>query len=205
MARAQIVKIDRPIRNNNAVANIKEMQKANPHLTFERLYDSILTLWTRHDYSMFTVLEREFGTEKAVNLYAKVWELRSQLEWNDLCEAIGKKPTDKFTIDDIANIMITSFADFGNPMQVVEKTKDRVTLRNYDCPYTTQIIWNQLSRDEALAFNRKIQVACNHAIFETYLKLAGLYDEWVFNFPAQLCMCNQYCEFTFIRNKIPKK
>lgn len=27
---AQIVKIDRPIRNNNAIANIKEMQKTNP-------------------------------------------------------------------------------------------------------------------------------------------------------------------------------
>jgi hypothetical protein len=204
MEKTPIVKIDRPIRNNNAVANIKEMQKSNPHLTFEREYDAILTLWTLHDYSMFSVMEKELGTDKAVNLYARVWELRSKLEWPDLCEAIGKKPSDKFTIDDVCNIMITSFADFGNSMQVVEKTEDRVTLRNFDCPYITQIIWNRLSRDEALEYNRKIQIACNHAIFETYLKLAGLYDDWTFNFPSQLCMTNQYCEFTFIRNKIPK-
>lgn len=204
MAEASIVKIDRPIRNNCAVENIKEMQKTNPHMNFERGYDSILTLWTLHDYAMFTVMEQEFGTDKAVSLYARVWELRSRLEWEDLCASIGKKPTDKFTIDDVANIMITSFADFGNPMRVVEQTEDRVTLRNYDCPYTTQIMWNRLSRDDALAYNRKIQIACNHAIFETYLKLAGLYDEWTFNFPCQLCMTNQYCEFTFVRNKIPK-
>ena len=166
---------------------------------------SSLTLWTLHDYSMFKVMEEEVGTDRAVNLYAKVWELRSKLEWPDLCTAIGKKPEDKFTIDDVANLMVTSFADFGNPMEIVERTEDRITLRNYDCPYTTQIIWKLLSREEGLAYNRKIQLQCNHAIFETYLKLAGLYDEWTFNFPSQLCMTNQYCEFNFIRNKIPQK
>ena len=160
--------MERPIRNNNAVANIKELQKTNPHLTFEREYDAVLTLWTLHDYAMFTVMEEEVGTDRAVNLYADVWRLRSKLEWPSLCEVIGKKPEDKFTIDDVANIMVVSFADFGNPMEIVEKTEDRVTLRNYDCPYITQVIWNLLSPEDAMAFNMKIQQQCNHAIFETF-------------------------------------
>ena len=201
---ARIIKFDRPIRNNNAVANIKELQKTNPQLTFEREYDAALTLWTLHDYSMFTVMEKEIGTDRAVNLYAKVWELRSKLEWPSLCAIVGKKPEDEFTIDDVANIMVNSFADFGNPMEVVERTEDRVTLRNYDCPYTTQVIWNLLPPEEALIFNQKIQLQCNHAIFETYLKLAKLDDQWLFNFPSQLCMSNQYCEFTFVRKKFSK-
>jgi len=194
----------KPIRCNNIVANYKEMQKTNPKLTFEHGLEAMLTIWTLHDYSMFTVMEQEVGTDRAVNLYAKVWELRSKLEWPSLCAAIGKKPEDKFTIDDVANIMVAGFADFGNPMEVVERTEDRVTLRNYDCPYTTQVIWNLLSPEEALAVNRKIQLQCNHAIFETYLKLAKLYDQWVFSFPSQLCLTDQYCEFTFIRNKLSK-
>ena len=194
----------KPIRCNNIVANYKEMQKTNPKLTFEHGLNAMLTLFTLHDYSMFTVMEQEVGTDRAANLYAKVWELRSKLEWPSLCAAIGKKPEDKFTIDDVANIMIAGFADFGNTMELVERTEDRVTLRNYDCPYTTQVIWKLLSPEEALALNRKIQQQCNHAIFETYLKLAKLYDQWVFNFPSQLCLTDQYCEFTFIRNKLSK-
>lgn len=194
----------KPIRCNNIIANYKEMQKTNPKLTFEHGLKAMLTIWTLHDYSMFTVMEQEVGTDRAVNLYAKVWELRSKLEWPGLCAAIGKKPEDKFTIDDIANIMVAGFADYGNPIEVVERTEDRVTLRNYDCPYTTQVIWKLLSPEEALALNRKIQQQCNHAIFETYLKLAKLYDQWVFNFPSQLCLTDQYCEFTFIRNKLSK-
>jgi len=197
----QVIKFDRPIRNNNAVANIKELQKTNPQLTFEREYDAILTLWTLHDYSMFTVMEEEVGVDRAANLYAKVWELRSKLEWPYLCATIGKKPTDKFTIDDVANIMVNGFADFGNPMQIVERTEDRITLRNYDCPYATEVLWNLLTMEEARQYNRKVQFQCNYAIFETYLKLAGLYDEWVFNFPSQLCLTDQYCEFTFIKVK----
>lgn len=194
----------KPIRCNNIIANYKEMQKTKPYLTFEHGLNAMLTIWTLHDYSMFTVFEQEVGTDRAVNLYAKVWELRSKLEWPGLCAAIGKKPEDKFTIDDIANIMVAGFADYGNPIEVVERTEDRVTLRNYDCPYTTQVIWKLLSPEEALALNRKIQQQCNHAIFETYLKLAKLYDQWVFNFPSQLCLTDQYCEFTFIRNKLSK-
>lgn len=194
----------KPIRNNNIIENYKEMQKSKPSLTFEHGLEAMFMLWTLHDYAMFTVMEQEVGTDRAVNLYAKVWELRTKLEWSSLCAAIGKKPEDKFTIDDVANIMVVSFADFGNPMEVVERTEDRVTLRNYDCPYTTQMIWNLLSPEEALAFNHKIQQQCNHAIFETYLKLAGLYEEWSFSFPAQLCLTNQYCEFTFVRKKFNK-
>ena len=204
MAKPIKLKMEKPIRNDNAIANLKEMQKINPQLTFERAYDNVLTLWTLHDYAMFTMMEKEVGTDRAVNLYAKVWELRSKLEWPSLCAMIGKKPTDKFTIDDIADIMIIGFADYGNPMRLVERTKDRITLRCYDCPYNTQILWKLLSREDALAYNRKIQIQCNHAIFETYLKLAGLYEDWTFNFPSQLCMTNKYCEFTFIRNTIPK-
>jgi hypothetical protein len=192
------------MRHDSFVENMHELMKIHPEITWEKAYNDAMTLWTLHDYSAFKTMEDELGTDKAVKMYGKLWELRSKLEWPDLCAAIGKKPKDKFTIHDVAQIMVKSFALFGNPMQIVEETKDRVTLRCFDCPYTTQVIWNLLSSKDAEAYNKKIQVECNHAIFETYLKLAGLYDDWLFNFPSQLCLSNQYCEFTFIRKQLKK-
>jgi hypothetical protein len=192
------------MRHDSFVENMHELMKIHPEITWEKAYNDAMTLWTLHDYSAFKTMEDELGTDKAVKMYGKLWELRSKLEWPDLCAAIGKKPKDKFTIHDVAQIMVKSFALFGNPMQIVEETKDRVTLRCFDCPYTTQVIWNLLSPKDAEAYNKKIQVECNHAIFETYLKLAGLYDDWLFNFPSQLCLSNQYCEFTFIRKQLKK-
>jgi hypothetical protein len=192
------------MRHDSFVENMHELMKIHPEITWEKAYNDAMTLWTLHDYSAFKTMEDELGTDKAVKMYGKLWEFRSKLEWPDLCAAIGKKPKDKFTIHDVAQIMVKSFALFGNPMQIVEETKDRVTLRCFDCPYTTQVIWNLLSSKDAEAYNKKIQVECNHAIFETYLKLAGLYDDWLFNFPSQLCLSNQYCEFTFIRKQLKK-
>jgi hypothetical protein len=192
------------MRHDSFVENMRELMKIHPEITWEKAYNDAMTLWTLHDYSAFKTMEDELGTDKAVKMYGKLWELRSKLEWPDLCATIGKKPKDKFSIHDVAQIMVKSFALFGNPMQIVEETKDRVTLRCFDCPYTTQVIWNLLSPKDAEAYNKKIQVECNHAIFETYLKLAGLYDDWLFNFPSQLCLSNQYCEFTFIRKQLKK-
>lgn len=192
------------MRHDSFVENLRHLQKVHPEYTWEKAYNDAMVLWTRHDYSMFTVMEQELGTDRAVKMYGKIWALRSQLEWPDLCELIGKKPEDKdFTIHDVAQIMVESFALFGNPMEIVEETEDRLTLRNYDCPYTTQVIWGTLSEEEAEAYNQKIQVECNHAIFETYLKLAGLFDEWLFNFPSQLCLNGMYCEFTFTKIERP--
>jgi len=44
MAKPIKLKMEKPIRNDNAIANLKEMQKINPQLTFERAYDNVLTL-----------------------------------------------------------------------------------------------------------------------------------------------------------------
>ncbi len=192
------------MRHENFIENMRQLMKVHPEYTWEKAYEGAMTLWTLHDYSAFKTMEEEVGTDRAAQLYAKMWELRSKLEWPGLCELIGKKPEDKFTIQDVAQIMIKSFALFGNPMEIVEDTEDRITLRCYDCPYTTQVIWKLLPPKEAEVYNQKIQVDCNYAIFETYLKLAGLFEEWVFNFPSQLCLTNQYCEFNFVRSKLDR-
>jgi hypothetical protein len=195
---------DMKFRNADVVKNMATLQKQFPYLTPEYAVESLLTLWTRHDYSMFTVMEQEFGTAKAVEMYAKIWEFRTRLEWGDIMKAIGKKAGDKLTIKELGDAMVASFAEYGNPMRVEESTPDRLTLRCYDCPYTTQIVWKMLPPDDAMKFNQKIQLSCNHAIFNTFLELAGLAGEWIFNFPSQLCMTNQYCEFTFVRKAFNK-
>lgn len=189
------------IRRENIIENYRELQKKDPRYTFEYATEALLTIFTLHDFSMFHVLEEEFGTEKAVSLYAKIWERRTHLEWPGLKKEVGLKPDDPVTIDDLVKMMEVYFDTFGNPLYVAEKTDDRVTLRVTDCPYTTQILWNMYSPEENLAYNDKIQVACNTAIFETFLRLAKLDKEWNFGFPSQLCRTGQYCEFTFVRKR----
>jgi hypothetical protein len=189
------------IRCQNVIENYKELQKTKPRYTFEYGTEALLTVFTLHDFSMFHVLEEEYGTEKAVQLYAKIWQKRSHLEWPGLKKEVGLKPDDPVTVDDFCKIMEVYFETFGNPIYLSEKTEDRITFRVTDCPYTTQILWNMYSPEENLAYNDKIQVACNTAIFETFLKLAKLDQEWNFGFPAQLCRTGQYCEFTFVRKK----
>ena len=190
-----------PIRCQDVVENYRELQKTKPRYTFEYGLESMLNIFTLHDFAMFHVLEEEYGTEKAVNLYAKVWERRSHLEWTGLLKEIGLKPGDPVTMDDFIKIMEVYFETFGNPIYLNEKSDDRVTFRVTDCPYTTQILWNMYSPDENLAYNDKIQVNCNTAIFEAFLKISGLEKDWNFGFPSQLCRTGQYCEFTFIRKR----
>jgi phage FluMu gp28-like protein len=177
-----------PIRFDNVVENYRALQKTKPEFTFEYGLKSMLTIFTLHDFSMFHVLEEEFGTEKAVNLYAKIWERRTDLE-----------PEDTMTMDKFAELMEIYFDTFGNPLYLAEKSEERYTFRVTDCPYTTEVLWKMFSPEENLAYNDKIQVSCNTAIFDRFLKLTGLEKDWTFGFPSQLCRSGQYCEFTFVR------
>jgi len=190
-----------PIRFENVVENYKALQKTKPEFTFEYGLKALLTVFTLHDFSLFHVLEEASGTEKAVNLYAKIWERRTDLELPGLKEAVGLKPDDPVTMDKFAEIMEIYFDTFGNPAYWVEKSDERMTMRVTDCPYTTEILWKMYSPEVNLAYNDKIQVSCNTAIFERFLELSGLVKEWNFGFPSQLCRTGQYCEFTFVRKR----
>jgi hypothetical protein len=194
-----------PIRFENVVKNYKEMAKTKPYLTMEYGLEAVLNIFTLHDYSMFHILEEEFGTEKAVLLYAKIWKKRTYLGWPGLKQIIGLKPEDPVTIDDLVKMMGYYFETFGNPIFLTERTDDMIVFRVTDCPYTTQILWPMFTPEENLAYNEKIQISCNYAIFNTFLELAGLQNDWIFGFPSQLCRTNDYCEFTFRRKRFGKQ
>jgi hypothetical protein len=89
-----MTKSAKDMRHNDFVKNMRDIQTLHPEFTWEKAYNDALVLWTMHDYAAFTIMEQEVGTDRAVQLYGKIWELRSQLEWGGLCELIGKKPED---------------------------------------------------------------------------------------------------------------
>ncbi len=190
-----------PIRHHDVVENYKALQKTKPMFTFEYGLRAMLNTFTLHDFAMFHVLEEEYGTEKAVNLYAKIWRKRTDLELPGLKKMVGLGPDDPMTMDKFAEIMEIYFDTFGNPIYLAEKSDNRYTFRVTDCPYTTEILWEMFPAEENLAYNDKIQVACNTAIFDRFLELTGLDKEWTFGFPSQLCRSGQYCEFTFVRKR----
>jgi hypothetical protein len=190
-----------PIRRHDVIENYKELQKTKPMFTFEYGLRAMLNTFTLHDFALFHVLEEEYGTEKAVNLYAKIWKRRTDLELPGLKQLVGLGPDDPVTMDKFAEIMEIYFDSFGNPIYLAEKSEDRYTFRVTDCPYTTEILWEMFPPEANLAYNDKIQVACNTAIFDRFLELTGMDKEWTFGFPSQLCRSGQYCEFTFVRKR----
>ena len=115
------------------------------------------------------------------------------------------KADEPITMEKMVKLMEVYFETFGNPIFLTEYTDDLVTFKCTDCPYTTQILWPMFSQEENLAYNDKIQIECNYAIFNTFLEIAGLGDEWIFGFPSQLCRTNDYCEFTYRKKKFNKK
>ena len=191
--------VPNPIRFESVIENYKALQETKPEFTFEYGLKAMLTIFTLHDFAMFHELEEEFGTEKAVSLYAKIWKRRTDLELPGLKDSVGLKADDPVTMDKLAEILEGYFDTFGNPAYWVEKSDERMTMRVTDCPYTTEILWPMFSHDANLAYNDKIQVSCNTAIFDRFLELTGLDKEWTFGFPSQLCRSGGYCEFTFVR------
>jgi hypothetical protein len=149
-----------PIRCQNVVENYRQLQKTKPRMSFEYGVDALLNVFTLHDFSMFSVLEQEFGTEKAVNLYANIWKKRTHLEWSGLKKEIGLKPNAPVTMDDFVKIMEIYFETFGNPIYLTEKTDERVTFRVTDCPYTTQILWNMFSIRSKSNATRRFSIPC---------------------------------------------
>jgi len=105
-----------PIRCQDVVKNYQEMQKTMPRYTFEYGTEALLNVFTLHDFAMFHVLEEEYGSEKAINLYAKVWKKRTYLEWPGLLKEIGLTEDDTVTMDDFIKIMQIYFQTFGNPI-----------------------------------------------------------------------------------------
>ena len=96
-----------------------------------------------------TCWRRSSAPRRPCNLYAKIWERRTDLELPGLRAAVGLKPEDPMTMDKFAELMEIYFDTFGNPIYLAEKSEDRYTFRVTDCPYTTEILWKMyLARGE---------------------------------------------------------
>lgn len=191
-------------RTNSVVENYQQLHKDNPWQTPEYGLKTMLNVFTLHDTLLFEMLEEEFGKTKAVELYAKLWSKRAVIEFEDLKKFFGIKSEDKVGMHQFIKMIKKYFDDFGNPFVIEKDTEDYVEGHALDCPYTTEIVWNTYSDQRADHFNNSVQIACNVAIFEKFLELAGLDQEWLFGFPSQLCRGGKFCTFTFTR-KQPKR
>ncbi|MEW6273680.1 MAG: hypothetical protein AB1556_00980 [Bacillota bacterium] len=188
-------------RTNSVVENYKQLRKDNQYQTPEYGLKTLLTTFTLHDVLLFEMLEEEFGTPKAVELYARLWSKRALYEFKDLKAHFGLKEEDPVDMPTLLKMIKKYFDDFGNPFIIAKQTDDYIEGHAVDCPYTTEVVWNTFPKEKADHFNDSVQIACNHAIFETFLKLAGLDKEWLFGFPAQLCRGAKHCTFTFTKKQ----
>jgi hypothetical protein len=191
-------------RCNSIVENFKDLQKVFPDYTAEYGMKGMLTTFTLHDVLLYELLEESFGQTKAVELYAELWSRRADFEFEALKKDMGLKPEDKVDMPMLMKMIEKYFNDFGNSFEIVKASDDYYEGHAIDCPYTTEVVWNTFDDERADHFNDAVQIACNTAIFEKFLKLAGLFDEWLFGFPAQICRGADHCSFTFTK-KVPKR
>jgi hypothetical protein len=185
----------------NIVENQKQIATIDPRYTLEYFLEGFLKVWTMQDITTFQLNEERFGTDVAVDMYAEMWRRRCVGEFADCKAFIGLKYDDPVTIENFADMVVCYFNSFGNPAELVKKGPDVWEINCYDCPYTTQIAWKELSREEADHFNEAVQVACNTAIFEEWLRQAKLDKDYLFSFANQLCRYGGSCGFVF-RKKV---
>ena len=186
-------------RTNSVLENFRQLQKENPSQTMEFGLKNFLRIFTRHDGFMFETLDEEFGTKKAVELYSKIWGKRARPEFEDLKKYLEVKGDPDMPT--LAKMIKYYFDFFGNPAEVVEMSDDYVEVAVVDCPYTTEIRFNDFTEDESKHFNDSVQWDCNRTIFESFLKWSNLDDEWLFGFPSQVCRGGQACRFTFTKKQ----
>lgn len=86
------LKTDMKFRNNDVVKNIKQLQKNFPHITMEYMVEGLLTLWTRHDYSMFTVWRKNSAQIRQLNFMLKFGTTAPAWNGVTFCRPSAKKP-----------------------------------------------------------------------------------------------------------------
>jgi len=179
------------------------MAAKDPRYTMEVLLETLLKVWTMQDIITFQLNEELNGKDVAVDMYAEMWRRRCIVEFYDVKEFLGFKKDAAVSMDDFIKMVEAYFNLLGNPAAVLKTGPDLYEVAVYDCPYTTEVAWKELSKEKADHFNEAVQVACNTAIFEEWLRQAKLDKEWLFVFANQLCRYGGTCGFEFKR-KIPE-
>jgi len=183
------------------VENQKQIAAVDPRYTLEYYLQGYLKVWTMQDIMTFQLNEERFGKDVAVDMYAEMWRRRCVGEFFDCKKFIGLEKDDPVTIENFMDMVQCYFNSFGNPCELIQTGPDVYEAKCYDCPYTTEIAWVELSKEEADHFNEAVQVACNTAIFEEWLRQANLDKDWLFSFANQLCRYGGSCGFVF-RKKV---
>ena len=183
------------------VENQKQIAAIDPRYTLEFYVQGYLKTWTMQDIITFQLNEEKFGKDVAVDMYAEMWSRRYVGEFYDCKEFVGLGKDDPVSIEQFMAMVVAYFNAFGNPCELIQSGPDVWEAKCYDCPYTTEIAWKELKREDADKFNEAVQVACNTAIFEKWLALAKLENDWLFSFANQLCRYGGSCGFVF-RKKI---
>ena len=185
------------VKTESVVENFKQLQKKDPRYTLEFGLKGLLNVFTLHDFLGFELNEEKFGTDTAVDMYAELWRRRSIIEFAQLKQEVGLKPEEDPDMPTFMEMVQIYFNTFGNPFEIVKNGPDIYEGKVYDCPYTTEIVFPTFDRKRADHFNEAVQVSCNTAIFEEFLRQAKLDDKWLFAFPNQLCRYGGSCGFIF--------
>ena len=188
-------------RTGSIIENQKQIAAVDPRYTLEYYLEGFLKVWTMQDIITYQYNEEKFGQDTAVDMYAEMWLRRCIGEFFDCKKFVGLEKDAPVTIEQFMEMILCYFNSFGNPCEMIQNGPEVFEAKCYDCPYTTEIAWTELSKEEADHFNEAVQVACNTAIFEEWLRQAKLDQDWLFSFGNQLCRYGGSCGFIF-RKKI---
>jgi hypothetical protein len=117
---------------------------------------------------------------------------------------MGLKKDDLVEMPMFMKMLTYYYNSLGNPFEVTHNGPDYYEASCYDCPYTTQFAWKKFDKERVDHFMDNTQVPCNKTLFETFLKLAGLYDDWLFIFGNSICRYGESCTFIFRKKLKPE-
>ena len=177
--------------------SLKHLQREHPELTWERLANELYYKYVMRDMLGFITMEKEFGTEKALEMYNRIAFEKQRTHTEDL-DAIRKKlGVSELGLREVINTIKDYFEmTFVVPMRVVECSEKRAVAQMLRCPYQ-EIAWNTIGRETADDFNAKVQYSCNTTAFRLTLAKFGLDKRFDVDFPKQLCNGDEVCEMIF--------
>jgi len=169
----------------------------------EYMMNALLNTVVSRDTLGFRIVEEEFGTEKAVEIYAKIWTRAWKHAFEPTKKALRIKEVKD--IPTLMRIVKYLYDTFGDIFEIVVASDDGAICRVLTCPFT-EFAWCSFGCKLMDDVNTKLHGRIDEHILRGLLEIAGLEKRYDVKYTTQ--MCNGWAEdeiIFFRRGEDPEK
>lgn len=181
----------------------EKLQSRYAFMTPKFLMGALLNTVVNRDTIGFKVVEEEFGTEKAVEIYAEIWTRAWRNSFEPVKRTLGIKEVKD--LPTLMKIIKYLFDTFGDIFEIVAANDDGAIGRVLTCPFT-EFAWCSFGCETMDGVNMKLHGKIDKCIMRGLLKEAELDDKYNIQYTTQ--MCNGWAEdeiIFFKKSEDPEK